>query len=170
MGAVALQLYFSVCGCWRVRVRMFAVQLGCVSRGQGCEATACGGRGMDFIGVLCRCLSPERCGEHMHGNERFCACECVGVWTSLLYAARALECRSERYNAYGCGGRTGSFSVKMLGASVSGSVHPHCVIVKCLFLEQVSNWYSCRWVSPCLIWSTHLSDALSGRCLLTNLS
>lgn len=80
----------------------------------------------------------------VHMNTFECGFQCVS-------AVRALECRSERYNAYGCGGRTGNFGVKMLAASVSGSVHPHCVIVKCLFLEQVSNWYSCRWVSPCLI-------------------
>lgn len=80
----------------------------------------------------------------VHMNTLECGLQCFS-------AVRALECRSERYNAYGCGGRMGNFGVKMLGASVSGSVHPHCVIVKCLFLEQVSNWYSCRWASPCLI-------------------
>lgn len=90
---------------------------------------------MDLVGVLCRCLSPKRCDEPsmkmkglVHTN--------VLEWRLLsAFVLRALQCRSTRYNAYGCGGRTGSFCVKMLGASVSGSVHPHCVIVEYLFLE-----------------------------------
>lgn len=57
-------------------------------------------------------------------------------WRLKCFCAESTSVQKYKvYNAYGCGGRTGSFCVKMLGASVSGSVHPHCVIVKYLFLE-----------------------------------